>query len=269
VLLAGVLCATTSAGEEPGAERPADKPDLNGIWQVLNRANDGLEAHPAKASYALREGPHGPLPAEEVVALGAIGAVPAGLGVVVGGEIPYHDEALKKRAENRANWLSRDPEIKCYLPGIPRATYMPYPFQILHNQDAIFFTYEYAGAVRHIHLEDPGPAPLDSWMGQSTGTWDGETLVIETTGQNDQTWLDRSGNFHSAALRVVERFTKTGANTLRYEATLEDPKVFTRPWTIRMTLYRHVEPGAKLMQFNCVEFVEELLYGHLRRRPLE
>ncbi|MCP5056203.1 MAG: hypothetical protein GY937_05685 [bacterium] len=269
LLLASVLCSTTSWSAEPAPGQAGDKPDLNGIWQVMNRANDGLEAHPAKASHALREGPRGPLPAKEVVALGAVGAVPAGLGVVVGGEIPYQEAALKKRAENRTNWLSRDPEIKCYLPGIPRATYMPYPFQILHNKDAIFFAYEYAGAVRHIHMEDPGPAPIDSWMGQSTGTWEGETLVIETTGQNDQTWLDRSGNFHSEALRVIERFTKTGANTLQYEATLEDAKVFTRPWTIRMTLYRHVEPDAKLMQFNCVEFVEELLYGHLRKHPLE
>jgi hypothetical protein len=201
--------------------------------------------------------------------LGAVGAVPAGIGVVVGGEIPYKRGARAKQTENRANWLGRDPEIKCYQPGIPRATYMPYPFQILHNEDALFFAYEYAGAVRSIHLEDPGPAPIDSWMGQSVGKWEGDSLVIETTGQNDRTWLDRAGNFHSEALRVVERFTPTSLHTMSYEATLQDEKVFEKPWTLRMTLYRLVGDDARLQQFNCVEFVEELLYGHLRKNPLD
>ena len=154
------------------------------------------------------------------------------------------------------------------LPGIPRATYLPYSFQIFHNADALFFAYEYAGAVRNIHLSDPGPAPIDSWMGQSVGHWDGDTLVIETTGQNAQTWLDRAGNYHSDALRVTERFTPSSTHTLMYEATLEDAKVFTQPWTIQMTLYRRLGADARLQQFNCVEFVEELLYGHLRKTPL-
>ena len=262
-----VLSAAESAYVAPRG--PGGKPDLNGTWQAMNRANYDLEHHPSKAAMALRKGPVGPVPAKEVVALGAVGAVPAGLGVVVGEEIPYHPRARKKKEENQQNWLTRDPEIKCYLPGIPRATYMPYPFQILHNEDALFFAYEYAGAVRNIHLEDPGPAPIDSWMGQSVGKWDGDTLVIETTGQNDQTWLDRAGNFHSEALRVVERFTPTSPHTLSYEATLEDEKVFTQPWTIRLNLYRLVGDDARLQQFNCVEFVEELLYGHLRANPLD
>ena len=248
---------------------PAGKPDLNGTWQAMSRANYDLEHHPAKAAMAFREGPVGPVPAKEVVAFGAVGAVPAGLGVVVSGEIPYRPEARKKQLENRENWLSRDPEIKCYLPGIPRATYMPYPFQILHNEDALFFSYEYAGAGRDIHLEDPGPAPIDSWMGQSVGTWQGDTLVIETTGQNAETWLDRAGNFHSEGLRVVERFTPTSSHTMSYQATLEDEKVFTRPWTIQLTLYRLAGNDAHLQQFKCVEFVEELLYGHLRKNPLD
>ncbi|MEN8160660.1 MAG: hypothetical protein ABFS41_11375 [Myxococcota bacterium] len=271
-LLALVLLfvAAASAAEPWVAPRgPGGKPDLNGTWQAFSRANDGLEAHAARAARALREGPHGPLPAKEVLALGAVGAVPAGLGVVVGGKIPYQDWARAKQQENRAAWLERDPEIKCYQPGIPRATYLPYPFQIFHNERALFFAYEYAGAVRNVLLENPGPAPLDSWMGQSVGTWDGDTLVIETTGQNDQTWLDRAGNFHSEALRVVERFTPTSPHTLDYEATLEDEKVFTRPWKIRMTLYRLVGDDAVLQKFNCVEFVEELVYGHLRKKPLD
>jgi hypothetical protein len=262
--------ATSAPAEEWVAPRgPGGKPDLNGTWRGLSRANDGLEAHAARAAYALRDGPHGPLPAKEVLALGAVGAVPAGLGVVVGGSIPYQDWARAKQRENQAAWLQRDPEIKCYQPGIPRATYLPYPFQIFHNEKALFFAYEYAGAVRNIHLEDPGPAPLESWMGQSYGKWDGDTLVIETTGLNDQTWLDRAGNFHSEALRVVERFTPSSPVTLDYEATLEDEKVFTRPWKIRMTLYRLVGDDAVLQRFNCVEFVEELIFGHLRKRPLD
>lgn len=272
-LLAGALFAAPLSATDGAAylapRGPGGKPDLNGTWQAWNRANDDLEHHAAKAAMAFREGPAGPVPAKEVVVLGAIGAVPAGMGVVVGGEIPYQPAARKKRVYNQKHWLSLDPEIKCYQPGIPRATYMPYPFQILHNEDALFFAYEYAGAVRNIHLTDPGPAPIDSWMGQSVGRWDGDTLVIETTGQNDQTWLDRAGNFHSEALHVIERFTPTSSHTMSYEALLEDQKIFTQPWTIRMTLYRLVGDDARLQQFNCVEFVEELMYGHLRKKPLD
>jgi hypothetical protein len=247
---------------------PDGKPDLNGIWQALNTANFDLQTHVARPALALRPGPHGPVPAKEVVALGAVGAVPGGLGVVDGDEIPYQPWALERKKENQANWLSRDPEIKCYLPGVPRATYMPYPFQILQSDKAIFIAYEYAGATRNIFLRDPGPPPVDSWMGQSVGRWDGETLVVESRGFNDQTWLDRAGNFHSDELKVVERFTRTGPDHIQYEATLEDPKVFTRPWTIRMPLYRRVDANAVLLDFKCVEFVEELLYGQYRKNPL-
>jgi hypothetical protein len=244
-------------------------PDLNGVWQVLNTANYDLEAHPARAAMALRPGPYGPVPAKEVLALGAVGAVPAGLGVVEGGGIPYKPEALARKRENQKNWLERDPEIKCYLPGVPRATYLPFPFQIFHSEQALLFVYEYAGATRNILFKDPGPAPVDSWMGQSVGRWEGGTLVVEVTAQNDQTWFDRAGNFHSDQLRVVERYTPTGPNTLRYEATITDTQVFTRPWKISMTLYRRVGEDARLQQFKCVEFVEELMYGHLRKEPLK
>jgi len=174
---------------------PNGKPDLNGVWQVLNSANYNLEAHSASASMAMIEGPVVPIPHPSIVALGTIGSVPAGLGVVEGGTIPYKRQALKTREENKKNWVDRDPEIKCYLPGVPRATYMSFPFQIFHSEKAIFFAYEYAGAVRNIYLEDPGPAPIDSWMGQSWGYWEDDTLVIEVTGFNGQTWFDRSGKF--------------------------------------------------------------------------
>jgi hypothetical protein len=261
--------ATDAATSYDPPRTAAGNPDLSGVWQVLNTANYNLEPHGAQAAMVMREGPVVPVPAKEVVALGAIGAVPAGLGVVEGGEIPYQEWALEKREQNRANWLTANPEIKCYLPGVPRATYMPFPFQIVHNKDALFFAYEYAGAVRNIHLSDPGPAPIDAWMGQSWARWEGDTLVIETTGLNGQTWLDRAGNFHSDVLKVTERFTRTSGHTMDYQATLEDAKTYTRPWTISMPLYRRVGRDARLLQFNCIEFVEELMYGHLRKEPLD
>lgn len=265
------LGATTVAGQARAyrAPRLADgRPDLNGIWQALNEANFDLQTHAARAAMALRPGPLGPVPAAGVVALGAIGSVPGSLGVVEGSEIPYKPEALAKKKENQENWLSRDPEIKCYLPGVPRATYMPYPFQIVQSQSFIFFTYEYAGAGRNIIMKDPGPAPIDTWMGQSVGHWEGETLVVDVTGLNDMSWLDRAGNFHSDALHVVERYTRTSPDHLQYEATIEDPNVFTRPWKISMPLYRRVEKNAQLFEFKCVEFVEELMYGQWRKVPV-
>jgi hypothetical protein len=247
---------------------PDGKPDLNGIWQALNEANYDLEAHIARPAMALRPGPYGPVPAPSTLALGAVGAVPPSLGVVEGGEIPYKAEALAIKKQNQQDWLNRDPEIKCYLPGVPRATYMPYPFQILQSASAITFVYEYAGTVRNILLKDPGPSPSDSWMGQSVGRWEGDTLVIDVTSLNDQTWFDRAGNFHSDKLRVEERYTRTSPDVMSYEATIEDPVIFTRPWKISMALYRRQEKNAQLLDFKCVEFVEELLYGQYRRRPL-
>ncbi len=248
---------------------PGGTPDLNGIWQSVNTANYDLEPHVARHSLMLRDGPRGPLPSAELVKLGAVGAVPGGTGVVEGGKIPYKAEAAKLREENRANWLERDPEIKCYLPGVPRATYMPFPFQIFQTDDSVLIVYEFAGAVREVYMRDVGPAETDSWMGQSVGRWDGDTLVVEVTGHNDQTWFDRSGTHHSSQLRVTERYTLTSPYHIRYEAEIEDPAVFTRPWKISMPLYRRMEEGARLMDFKCVEFVEELLYGQFRRRPLD
>ena len=145
---------------------------------------------------------------------------------------------------------------------------MPYPFQIFQSDKAIFFASEYAGAVRNIYLKDPGPAPTDSWMGQSVGRWEGDTLVIDVKGFNEDSWFDRAGNFHSDALHVVERWRKTSPDIIMYEATIEDPKVFTRPWKMSMPLYRHVEKNARLDEFKCVEFVEELMYGQFRKKPL-
>jgi hypothetical protein len=247
---------------------PGGKPDLNGIWQALGTAHYDIETHVARPGLALRPGPYGPVPAAPVLALGAVGAVPGGIGIVEGGAIPYQDWALKKRQENQDKWLELDPEIKCYLPGVPRATYMPYPFQIVQSDKAFFIAYEYAGAVRNVFLEDPGEAPIDSWMGQSFGRWEGETFVVEVTGQNDSSWFDRSGNHHSEGMKVTERYTRIGPDHIQYEAQIEDAKVFTRPWKISLPLYRRIDPNAQLMDFKCVEFVEELLYGQWRKNPL-
>jgi hypothetical protein len=173
----------------------------------------------------------------------------------------------EKRKQNLQNRFTADPELKCYLPGVPRATYMGYPFQIVQSARTILISYEYAGAVRTIDMGKATPAPVDSWMGWSNGHWEGETLVVDVTGLNDKTWFDRAGNFHSDALHVVERYTPRSADTLMYEATIEDPKVFSKPWKISMPLYRHVEKNAQLLEFKCVEFAEELIYGNLRKNP--
>jgi len=273
--VAGVLVTAAAiplAGQAPPsyrAPRTADgKPDLNGIWQALNEANYDVQMHMARPALALRPGPYGPLPAAPVVALGAVGSVPPGVGVLEGTEIPYLPQAAAKKKDNQEHWLERDPEIKCYLPGVPRATYMPYPFQILQSPSALFIAYEYAGAVRNIYLKDPGPPPVDSWMGQSVAHWEGDTLVVDATGFNEETWFDRAGDFHSDALHVIERYTRTAPDVISYEATIEDPQTFTRPWKVSMPLHRRVEKNAQLMDFKCVEFVEDLMYGQWRKKPL-
>jgi hypothetical protein len=203
-----------------------------------------------------------------VYALGAEFSIPPGIGVVEGGDIPYLPAAAQKQKENFANRLKLDPEVKCYLPGVPRATYMPYPFQIVQSQKTIMLVYEYAGGVRTIYMDSASKAPADSWMGWSTGHWEGDTLVVNVTDMNDQSWLDRAGDFHSDALHVVERYTPRSPETMMYEATIEDPKTFSKPWKISMPLYKHVEPNAQLMEYKCPEFAEEVLYGNLRKKPL-
>lgn len=236
------------------APRTADgKPNLNGIWQALNTANWDLQGH------AAAQGP--------VYALGAVFSIPPGQSVVEGDEIPYLPAALAKKKENQAKWVNLDPEVKCFLPGVPRATYLPYPFQIVQSQKNILFSYEYASAVRIINMEAPTKSPADSWMGWSNGRWEGETLVIDVTSQNEDTWFDRAGNYHSDALHVVERYTPRSADTLLYEATIEDPKVFSRPWKISMPLYRRVDKNVRILEYKCVEFAEEIMYGSLRKNP--
>ena len=231
-------------------------PDLNGVWQVLGTANWDLEPHSA------RQG--------ATEALGAIGAVPPGLGVIQGAaSIPYLPEARAQRDENFANRRTADPEAKCFRPGIPRATYLPYPFQILQTESEIFVAYQFAYASRSIYLQNHVDIPVESWMGWSNGHWEGDTLVVEVTGQNGQSWLDRAGNFVSSNARITERFTPEGRWHIWYEATIDDPTIFERPWTIGMMLYRNTDTNTLGLEFQCVEFAEELMYGHLSKPQVE
>jgi hypothetical protein len=256
IAIAAVMVPAAMQAQGPAyrAPRTADgKPNLNGIWEAMNTANWDLRPH------AAAQGP--------VLSLGAQFSIPPGIGVIEGDEIPYLPAAAAKQKENFAKRATLDPEVKCYLPGVPRATYMPYPFQIVQSAKTIMLVYEYAGGVRTVYMDSNSKAPADSWMGWSNGHWEGETLVVDVTSLNEDTWLDRAGNHHSDALHVVERYTPRSADTLNYEATIEDSKTFSRPWKISMPLYRHVEKNAQLLEYKCPEFAEEVLYGPLRKKP--
>jgi hypothetical protein len=258
IALSGALVRSGGAAAQNQPARTAEgRPDLTGLWQALTTANWDLEDHGAQA----QPGPW--------LRLGAVGAIPPGQGVVVGGSIPYRPEALAKKKANFAQRLeaeSADPEMKCYLPGVPRATYLPFPFQIVHGPRKIAIVYGFADAQRTIHLDKakPEPAPVDFWMGRSHGRWDGDTLVVDVDGLNGLFWLDRAGNFVSERARITERYTPTSRDHLLYEATIRDDSVFTQPWTIRFPLYRRLESDARLLDFDCVRYSEEMLYGHLR-----
>jgi hypothetical protein len=244
------------SGQAPTYKAPRTtdgKPNFNGIWQAVNEASWDIEPHAAAL---------GPVPS-----LGAAGAIPPGLGIVEGGRLPYLPGAAEQKRKNFENRVALDPEVKCYLPGVPRAMYMPYPFQVIQTPKYIMMVFTYARAVRTIYMDDQTEAPADSWMGWSNGRWDGETLVVDTKGFNGLAWFDRAGNFASEALHVVERFTAASPDHLLYEATIEDPKTYSRPWKVGFPLYRRVERNAQIMEFRCVEFAEDIIYGHLRKPP--
>jgi hypothetical protein len=261
--------APASAAGQDAPARLLGKPDFNGIWEANNTANWDLQTHRARPMVA-QQGltPNSVVLAAPVLALGSAGWVPGGMGVVEGEEIPYQPWAAARKKENFEHWLDRDPELKCFQPGIPRATYLPHPFEIIQGSDRIRMVYEFANAQRTIYLSKMDPYPNVAFMGYSTGRWEGDTLVVNVSNLTDATWFDRAGNFHSDALHVTERFTPMGANAIRYEATMEDPQVFTRPWKISMPIYRRLEPNAQLVDFRCVEMVEETMLGHLRKQQL-
>ena len=229
--------AAPAAAKYAGPRTPDGKPDLNGFWQVLGTAHWSVEAH------------------------SALEGVPAGFSVVEGGAIPYQPWALTKLDENFKNRLTADPLRKCYMPGLPRATYLPFPFEITQTPKHILMAYEFAHAARTVFLDGtPHLEDLDFWMGDGRGRWDGDTLVVNTVSLGDQTWFDQAGNFHSDALTLVERFTPLDTSHLDYEVALDDTKVFTRPWRMRMTIYRRLEKNLELLDYECAEHVYEKVF---------
>ncbi|HLG59189.1 MAG TPA: hypothetical protein VI485_27855 [Vicinamibacterales bacterium] len=221
----------------------AGQPDLQGIWQALNTAAWDIQDHAG----------------QRFPGLPARFSVPAGQGVVEGNAIPYQPWALAKKQENHQNRATADPEAMCYLPGVPRITYMPFPFQIFQFTDRVAILYEYLHTTREIYTDgSPHPSLVaEFWMGDSRGRWDRNTLVVDVTLFTGQTWFDRAGNFHSDGLHVVERYTRTGPDHMRYDVTIEDPNVFTRPWTMSMPLYRRQEMNTRLLEYECYAYARE------------
>ena len=273
-----VAVTGNNTGQDQGevlrrAETPDGRPNFNGVWQANNEAHWDLEAHEARSGMVMQQGVYeyefARVPAAPVVALGAAAGVPGSLGVVTGdGRIPYTPEALRIKQENAENWIDRDPELKCYLPGIPRAMYMPYPFQIVQGTDKIQMTFGFSNAARVIHLNDVTEPPDYTYMGHSVGRWEGDTLVVDVTYFNGKTWFDRAGNFHGEDLQLTERFSPMTPDAIWYEVTITDPETFTAPWTIAMPLYRRLDPSATVLDYPCIEFAEEFMYGHLRKEQL-
>jgi len=255
IATAAAIWFTVSAAQAQQLDRPATisgHPNFNGIWQALNTAYWNLEGHSVEGF------------SKEFGQLGAIGVIPAGQSVLRGGgAIPYLPDALKKRNENRSKWPAADPEAKCYMLGVPRVTYQNLPFQIFQGDGDLLMVYPFAATNRTIYMKDHSDLPVDSWMGKSNGSWDGDALVIATTSQNGRSWLDRAGNFASNQLKVTERFKLLDVNHIWYEATLEDPQTFARPWTIEMPLYRLIDNHAQLLELKCVPYADPLLYHDL------
>jgi hypothetical protein len=228
--------AVAQAAAGAALPRTADgKPNLSGVWQVLNAAAWDLLGHEASKG------------------------VPAGRSVVDGNEIPYTPAAAAKKKLNFENRATLDPEAKCFLPGVPRITYMPYPFQIFQTPAAVTILYEYNHAFRNVYTNGTQhpKGHIDWWMGDSRGRWEGDTLVVDVVDFNEETWFDRAGNFHSDALHLVERYTLMDPDHINYEVTVEDPKVFTRPWKMNMTLYRRQEKNVQILDYECNALEEE------------
>ncbi len=240
VALISTACFRSDAA--PGLPRTADgKPNLQGVWQVRNNAAYGLEDHVAR---------HG---------------MTAGRSVVEGRAIPYLPDAANQRLALASN-PQNDPLSKCYMPGVPRIMYMPFPFHIYQTPEHIAITFEWSQVYRTIHTNGvPGPEGIDFWMGDSRGRWEGDTLVVDVKDLNDKTWFDTTGTFHSDQIHVVERYTMTDSDTIQYEATIEDPKVFSKPWKIAMPIYRHKDRD-RILEYQCQAELEEA-NGDFERDP--
>jgi hypothetical protein len=249
--------APARAGAFTAARTADGQPNLEGIWRAWNLAQYDLEDHGAKPG------------------------VPAGRGFVVDppdGKIPYRPEMLDKRKKNYEGTKTfdpvknTDPLAKCYIPGYPRITYMPWPFQIVQSKETVFFNYEWSHKTRYVPVTNiPAPKRAEpeelTWSGMPRGKFDGSSLVVTLTNFNPYSWFDMAGNFHSDALKVTERYTLVGPDTLQYEATMEDPKVFTRPWTIRMNLDR--QKDTPLLDYECTAMLDDLGIDHTWERDFE
>ena len=233
--VAGQASSTPGASTAQPLPRTLDgKPNLSGFWQVLNTAAWDIQAHSAQKG------------------------IPAGQGIVEGNDIPYQPWAAEKKKENFAKRATLDPETNCYLPGVPRVFFMPYPFQIVQTPAQISILFEYIHTVRNVMMNTPHLAgAIDWWMGDSRGRWEDDTLVVDVIHFNDQTWFDRAGNFHSDALHLIERYRLVDPDHMNYEVTVEDPNVFTRPWKMSTIFYRHTEKGFRLLEYECYQYAFE------------
>ena len=238
LIVSGLALAQVPAAKYNPPRMANGKPNLQGIWEARSAAWGDVEAH--SASEGIRAG-------ESII------VDPAD------GKIPYLPAALAQRDENFKNRAKLDPLKKCWMPGVPRITYMPYPFQIFQTTDFMVILYEYVHASRTVHMSGDHLDGIDIWMGDSRGKWDGDTFVVEVTNNDPHTWLDASGNHHSRDMKVVERYTRTAPNVLMYEATITDPKTYSKPWTMRVPLYLHDEKNAQLYEYECNVYREEAL----------
>jgi len=238
VFAVSLLAAVSVSAQTPSPStvpRTHDgKPDLSGIWQAFTTAEWDIQDHAASLG------------------------VPAGQGIVENNDIPYQPWALARKQEHFTNRKTADPSARCILPGVPRVFYQPFPFQIVQTPAHIAVLFEYAHATRNIFMNTPHlPGPLEWFMGDSRGRWEGDSLVVDVTYFTDRTWFDKVGNFHSDALHLIERFTMLGPDHIQYAVTVEDPKVFTRPWTMRMPFYRRKEPNVRLLEYECYMYQQE------------
>lgn len=223
--------AQTNASAYKAPRTIDGQPDLQGVWRVMNSANFDIRDHSASLG------------------------VPAGMGIVEGNELPYVPTALAIRQANYRERYTADPETKCFMVGTPRIMYMPFPFQIVQTKDQINIISEYVHTPRTLRFNTEHPEGPEWIMGDSRAHWEGETLVVDVANFTDGNWLDRSGNFTSNGLHIVERYTRIGPDHMRYEATIEDPNVFAEPWTMGFILYRYVEPNAQLLEYECQAYL--------------
>ncbi len=245
LLAAAIAPAVTLAADAGPIPRLANgRPDFSGIWETLSNADEDLEPHSARDD-----------------------AAPSA-GVVVGNVIPYLPKALEQKARNFSARATDDPRLKCWTLGTPRDIYYPEPFQIFERPQDLTLVFEFGNTVRDIHTDGtlhPVDTDNEFWLGDSRGHWEGDTLVVDVRDFNDETWLDRAGDFHTEALHVIERWTLLDANTLDYRATLSDPNVFSRPWTLEVLLYRRREKNFHLIENYCFTLDYDQYYPYPAR----